>query len=127
MSDEAEPKEIEEIVLKAYRQRKRVMIQVNEDEPAQTFYVVTLTGAEKTAWQNSNVNRVKYDTKGVPVGVKSYDGMESGLIHACLRDDQDKPIPAKEIEKWGSPTLTALSKICIEFNGLADKEEEKKA
>jgi hypothetical protein len=116
----------EEVVLKAFRTDKKVKIQLTEDGDPQTFKVVTMTGAEKTAWQNSNVDRVKYDGSGKPVGVKKYDGMESGLIATCLRDEFDKPVPRQTIETWSSPVLVFLGKLCLEHNGLTEKSEEEK-
>lgn len=126
-TQEKEPQPEQEVVLKAFRQKKRVMIQIAEDEEAKPYFIQTMTGAEKTNWQNSNIDRIKYSDKtGVAVGVKKYDGMESGLIATCLRDEEGKAVPKSEIEKWGSPTIVALGKMCLEFNGLTEKTEDEK-
>lgn len=124
MSEENDT-QTEEVVLKAFRTSKKVKIQLEEDGPVREFKIITMTGAEKAAWQNSNVDRVKYDASGKPVGVKKFDGMESGLIHVCLRDEDDKPVPKQTIDLWPSPVLVHLGRECLKFNGLKDEESEK--
>lgn len=125
MADEAAD---DVVVLKAYRQEKKVKIQLEADGPEEEYTIATMTGAEKAKWQNSNIPRVRYDAQGKPAGVNKFDGLESGFLSRVLYGPDGKPVPAVVIEGWPSPVLVALGRMAFKFNGLTeDSAEEKKA
>jgi hypothetical protein len=108
---------------KAFRQKKVIEIQLEEDGPVHNYTLQTMVGKEKSDWQQFVSGRVKFNAAGKPAGVTQFDGLESYLISKCLLGPDGKPVPQATIDQWAAPLLTALFKECQDMNGMTTEGE----
>lgn len=88
------------------------------------FTVQEMSGTDLAAWRSDMADRAKFNSSGVVVGLKSYQGVEAALISRCLWDPDGMRVPAEMISQWPSTALQALTKMCEEINGLTKESEE---
>lgn len=104
--------------------RKEEVVEIDGKE----YKLVEMGGDELSEWMAYNADRMKFDTKGNPTGMKAAKNLHEKLIMFCLKDLGNNVPPATTIAKLGATDLRDLFTICQEMNGLTEdsKESEKK-
>jgi len=77
-----------------------------------------LTGKDRDKYLSSLSGRMRFDASGQPIGLKSFDGLQSGLLSLCLYDDQGNRIKRSSIEEWPASTQTRIFEKAQEINAL---------
>lgn len=88
------------------------------------YTVKEMTGQQRDQWLNSMGNRMKMSPDGKPSGLKTYDGIQAGLIGLCLYDKDNVFVPIEKIHQWPASAQVKLFDLCQEVNGLNDKAAE---
>ena len=83
-----------------------------------------LTGKLRDQYLTSMSGKMKYDDKGRPSGIKTFDGLQAGLLALCLYDEDNELIPIADIQKFPSTTQDDLYKKAQELSALNIKGEE---
>jgi len=88
------------------------------------FSLVELTGESRDKYMTEMSQRMKYDGKGKPTGLKSYNGLQAMLLTLCLRDQTGEAVKAADIQKYPSSAQNKLFEMAQEMNGLGELGEE---
>ena len=81
-------------------------------------------GTELSAYMADMGKRMKYGADGKPVGMSSYEDIESGLVARCLHEQKDGQwvkVELTKVKSWSSSTIKALYAICQQINGMGDE------
>lgn len=97
---------------------------VSPDGTKNQFTLRELTGQERVAYQNTMAKNVRTDTTGKPVGLKSFDGIETELIAASLYDAAGAKVNIQYIMQFPSKVQQGLFDAARKLSGLDDKAEE---
>ena len=83
-----------------------------------------LTGTERDKYLSSMSSRMKYDAKGKPIGIKSFDGLQAALLERTLYDSDDNLVEKAVIQEYPSSTLQALYEASQKLSALDEKAED---
>jgi len=83
-----------------------------------------LDGTERGKYLNSVSSRVKSNTQGKPVGMTTFDGLETSLLKLCLYEG-DTLVPEKTMSKWPSSLLSKLFDVASDLSGLNEAAKKK--
>lgn len=90
------------------------------------YTVRELDGAARGLYLNSMSNRVKINAQGKPVGMTTFEGLETSLLKLCLYDDIDGVLVSeKEMAHWPASVLSKLFDIASDLSGLNDAAKKK--
>lgn len=96
---------------------KRLPVTIDGDKHT----IVEMMGEQRDKYLDDLGGRLKYEG-GKPT-LRKFSGMHSLLLSLCLVDGNDKPVPAKTIDKWPAQTVTGLFNLARELNALDEEEE----
>lgn len=106
--------------------RKQEEIEIEDlDGQASTYYLRELSGAARDKYLNRMKDRMKFDDKGKPCGIKSFDGLQSSLLQETLYDSENKLVERKVLDQFPASVLDALYTKSQELSALDEKEEIK--
>lgn len=120
---EADADKVEILQVSLCRKEEKIQLQTNGGEVI-TYTLREMTGSEMAKWRNSLASKMKIGSNGMPVGVKSFDGLESSLIAKCLVDPEGKLVKQEIIDDWPASTLKALFVKCQKLNGMEEESRE---
>jgi hypothetical protein len=70
-------------------------------------------------------NRMRWDDKGKPSGIRDWTGFEGSLIGRCMFDADGKKVGEDKIKEWPTTVQKKLFELCQKLNGLDEESEEK--
>jgi len=82
-----------------------------------------LTGKDRDFYLSGVSERMRYDPKGKPLGLKSFKGLQSSLLTLSLYEN-DKNVQTKEIEGWPASVQEALFEQAQKISSLNQNEDE---
>ncbi len=88
------------------------------------YSLVELTGDTRDKYMTDMSQRMKYDAKGKPTGLKSFNGLQAMLLTLCLHNQDNELVKAADIQKYPSSTLTTLFEMAQELNGIGEPGED---
>ena len=93
------------------------------DDTHEDLELREMLGDERDSYLDSLGDRVKLDSKGKPIGVKKFDGMQADLLSRCLYRG-DVLVTAKEIQKWPCSISQTLFVAAQSMNHLSTNKDE---
>lgn len=105
--------------------RNTVPVILEDEKGGERHYTLKeMMGNERSDYLDSINGNMNYSSTGQFIGIKSYKGMEDGLLLRCLFDEKDKPISPEDIKGMSSQVLNELFLAAQKLNGLDKKAEE---
>jgi hypothetical protein len=112
----------------------RIPVDIDRED----FALVELSGKERDKYTQSMSKRMRYNAKGQPAGLKSFDGLQASLLMKTLhRAELDRTntddvkvveihdlVSQEEIQGWGSKMQTELFQDAQELCGMDDDEDD---
>lgn len=89
----------------------------------QEYKLVELTGAERDAYQDVQLERIKMKD-GKAVGVTSTKDLQALLVQKCLRKIDGTEVLVATVKQWPASLLEDLSVTCSEMNRLTKKSQD---
>ncbi len=97
---------------------KEVPVKITGPDGKEKDYTLReLTGKLRDLFLNDMGARVKL-TAGVVESISNFVGLQSGLLALCLFNENDKPVPADEIESYPATVVAKLFEVAQELSGL---------
>lgn len=117
--------ELEQQVIRVTLKLKTCPVEVeDEDGTIKKYTMREMDGTLRDAHMKSMGERVRYDNTGKAVGLKSFDGLQAGMLAKVMFDEEGKQVDVKVIQKWPSSTQNTLFKHAQKMNGMDEKAEE---
>lgn len=85
-----------------------------------------MTGTTREAYQTQLSSLARVNDKGVTTGLRSFEGLHSGLISRCLFDQNGVSVSAKTVGEWPATLVEALYDECRDLNNMLTPEERAK-
>lgn len=89
------------------------------------YTVRELDGAERGKYLDSVSSRVKTNAQGKPVGMTTFEGLETSLLKRCLYDKNLVLVPEKDMARWPASTLSHLFDIASDMSGLNEAAKKR--
>ena len=83
-----------------------------------------MDGKDRDSYFTKIGNKMNLSPSGKVLGIKSFDGLQSGLLSLCLFDETNKLVPVQEIQAYPAKVQGELFKIAQRINGLDQKAED---
>jgi len=83
-----------------------------------------LDGTDRAKYLNSVSSRVKVNNQGKPVGMTTFEGLETSLLKLCLYDG-DELVPEKVMSKWPASLLGKFFDIASDLSGLNEAAKKR--
>jgi len=108
--------------------REEVPVILNNKEGVETKYTLReMNGKERDSYLNTIGNKMKLSGSGKVIGLKSFDGLQAGLLSRCMIDENGDKVDEHTIQGWPTKTQTSLFKTAQVMNALdQDAEDEAK-
>jgi len=107
---------------------KRQVVEVElekEDGSIQECLLYELNGADRDKYLSTINKTMRYDEAGKPVGLSSFDGLQSGLLRLCLFDKATgESLSSSDIQSFPARVVNALFTKAQEMNGLNEEGVE---
>ena len=97
-----------------------------EDGTERSLMLREMIGKERDKHLQSMASKVRLNAKGEVVGLKTFDGLQAGLLARCLYDESGELLPIEEIQGFPTTTQVALFNVAQEIKGLNLTVEEAK-
>jgi len=82
------------------------------------YTIKELNGELQEEYTDSMSGRMQFNDEGKMTGMTSYKGLRTGLIAACLYDDNGALVSEDILKKWPSSVLQSLFDAASELSGL---------
>ena len=98
----------------------------DKDGNEHKWQLTELTGEARDKYMNIIAGKVKYNPQtGKHAGLKSVDGLQTGLLQDAMWHVKEERKPtAEEMKAWPNRVLDQLGDWVVEKSGLGDDEEE---
>lgn len=83
-----------------------------------------LDGVDRAKYLNSVSSRVKVNNQGKPVGMTTFDGLETSLLKLCLYDG-DELVSEKVMARWPASLLSKFFDIASDLSGLNEAAKKR--
>ena len=111
--------------IKLSLQRKEVPVTLLGEGGVEKAYVLReMSGAQREAYHQLSIKRVRFDPKGKATGVKDFEGMHAELLAFCFFDQEGKAVPREEIQSLPQSAQVQLFNAAQQLNGLVSRKEE---
>lgn len=109
-------------ILKFNLTRKEVRVDLEtEDGTVTPYFIRELTGKERDTY----VKLLNIRVDGGKASVGRVDGLETGLLALCLRDEAGKLVKAEKIGGWRAAVVEEMATIAMKLSALnKDAQEE---
>ena len=97
----------------------------NADGVEEKYTLRELIGKTRDEYLTSIADKMKYDGKGNPSGLKNFDGLQSSLLSRTLFDAESKPVSVEKLDAFPASALTTLFEKSQELSGMDKKAPEK--
>lgn len=105
------------------KRKERAAIITGEDGKDYQYILREMSGAQRDAYMSAVAEKTRFDSKGNPAGMKSFDGLQAMLLSLCLLDETLKLVSKDAIQSFPATTQSALFEAAQVLNGLVNPKE----
>lgn len=96
----------------------------SEDGKIVEMTISEMDAASRDKYLDQMSDRMNFDAKGQPAGIKKFAGLQSELLIKCLKRKDGKELTEEEIQTWPASVVQELYTEAQELNHLERGEEE---
>lgn len=112
-----------EILKFSLKRKEEEIIFEMESGTTKRCFLREMTGKQRDSYFTTMGDRMKFGPDGKVMGMKSYDGLQAGLLCLCLYDENGKPFSFEDVQNFPS---TVQKKLYERAQKMNDMEEESK-
>lgn len=102
--------------------RKTCPVELTDEQGvASQFTLKEFTGTERDKYLTAMSSRMKYNDKGKPIGITSFDGLQSALLERTLYDEGGNLVRKDVIQAFPASTQQALYEASQKLSALDEK------
>lgn len=98
-------------------------VSIETDSGVEEFELREMKSVERDRYLDSVRSRVKYNAKGEPMGLKSFEGMHADLVSRCLFRKDGSLVDIKELQEWPCSIVTDIFNAAQKLNRLNEDAE----
>ena len=109
--------------------RKELKVVLESPEGAEEFYFLReMDGKSRDKYLTSIADKMKFDAKGNPAGLKSFEGFQAALLTRTLFKQDGSAVSIEDVQAFPASALSTLFDSSQELNALDEEgiEEAKK-
>lgn len=103
---------------------KEVEVVLSTSEGDKKYILRELSGEVRDKYLASMADRMKYDDKGKPSGVKNFHGLQASLLSLCLINEEGKTVSVMDLQKFPASVQSALFEKANELSALNKEGQE---